>query len=217
MKKKAEAVSIIGGADGPTSIFLAGTLSGKKPFTQRVRQNIYRYRRRRAEKKIYAAPHTLQEVIAYAKRSCRAVELPKASRVYQEQYACAKEALILAHRPELLGSAARIARPEALNQETAAAFYRQLQARSEMAARIPDSEMPMEFHIYEIRIQGGRMQLELDYRWELFGLSYSGDKKAMKQLKKIARELSLYYGVSEEDIRNKTKRYSSLLTTLSSG
>lgn len=32
----------------------------------------------------------------------------------------------------------------------------------------------------------------------------------------IARDLYSYYGVTEEDIRNKTKRYSSLVTNLSS-
>ena len=34
--------------------------------------------------------------------------------------------------------------------------------------------------------------------------------------KKIARDLYCYYGVSEEDIKNRTKRYSSLVTELSS-
>lgn len=213
---KEEAVSIIGGADGPTSIFLAGKLSGKKPFKQRVRQCMYQFRRRRAEKKICAAPHTLREVAAYAKRSYQAVEMPKTKRAYIEQYACAKEALILQHKPELLGSAAQITRPDVLNGESAAKFYHQIQKRSEMAAKIPDSEMPMEFHIYEIYIKGGRMELELDFRWEIFGISYSGNKKSMKQLKKMARELYLYYGVSREDMKNKTKRYASLLAALSS-
>ena len=38
----------------------------------------------------------------------------------------------------------------------------------------------------------------------------------MKKFKKIARDLYSYYGVTEKDIRNKTKRYSSLVTNLSS-
>ena len=39
---------------------------------------------------------------------------------------------------------------------------------------------------------------------------------AIKRFKKIARNLYCYYGVSEEDIKNRTKRYSSLVTELSS-
>ena len=38
----------------------------------------------------------------------------------------------------------------------------------------------------------------------------------MKKFKKIARDLYSYYGVTEEDIINKTERYSSLVTSLSS-
>jgi len=47
-------------------------------------------------------------------------------------------------------------------------------------------------------------------------MSYSGNKAVMKKFKKISRDLYSYYGVTEEDIKNKTKRYSSLVTNLSS-
>ena len=48
------------------------------------------------------------------------------------------------------------------------------------------------------------------------GMSYSGNKAVMKKFKKISRDLYSYYGVTEKDIKNKTKRYSSLVTNLSS-
>ena len=76
-------------------------------------------------------------------------------------------------------------------------------------------EMPMDFHIYEVQQGRARLELEIDYRWKIFGISYSGSKKEMKQFKRIARDLYLYYGVSKEDISNKTDRYHSLLATLS--
>lgn len=47
-------------------------------------------------------------------------------------------------------------------------------------------------------------------------MSYSGNKAVMKKFKKIVRDLYGYYGVTEEDIINKTERYSSLVTSLSS-
>ena len=58
--------------------------------------------------------------------------------------------------------------------------------------------------------------MEIDYTWNIFGMSYSGNKAVMKKFKKIARDLYGYYGVTEEDIVNKTERYSSLVTSLSS-
>ncbi len=217
MDRKEKEVSIIGGADGPTSIFLAGKFPGEqpRPLKWRIRQCIYHYRRKRAAKKVSANPHTLKQVAAYAKKKYHAAEIPKTKRQYAEQYKSAKEGLILTHKPQLLGSLQEIACPDVLDKKAAKELLRQSQLRSKMAAKVPDSEMPMDFHIFQIRIAGGQMEIAMDYRWGLFGPSYSGDKKAMKKLKKIARELYLYYGVSQEDIQNKTQRYLSLLSAIS--
>ena len=43
-----------------------------------------------------------------------------------------------------------------------------------------------------------------------------GNKKVMKQFEKISKDLYIYYGVSEDDIKKKTERYLSLVTALSS-
>ncbi len=212
---KAETVTIIGGADGPTSVFMAGSSGAEKSLKERVRQRIYQYRRRRVEKRICAGSHTLEEVAAYAKRKYRAAEIPRTKRRYVESHASAKEGLIIKHKPQLLGSLGEITRPEVFNEESAEELYRQIQLRSERAAKIPDREMPMDFHVYSIRVKGGRMEMELDFKWSIFSMSYSGNKKAMKWLKKIDRDLHVYYGVSQEDIKNRTKRYSSLVTALS--
>ena len=212
--KKCSSVSIIGGADGPTSVFLVGKWK-KKPLRERVRQFIYQYRRRRAKKSICAAPHTLEELVDYANKRYFAAEIPKTKKKYIEQYASAKEGLIIMQRPDLLDGLGEIARPDVWKEETAREMLRQIQIRSERIAQIPDEEMPMDFHIYEIRIEGGWMEMEIDYQWDIFSMSYSGDKKSMKALKEIVRDLYVYYGVSGEDIKNETKRYSALLNVLS--
>lgn len=72
--KEGEALSIIGGADGPTSVFIAGK-SGKKPLKARVKGFFYQCRRRRVEKRIVPGAHTLQEVVVYAKEKYQAVEM----------------------------------------------------------------------------------------------------------------------------------------------
>ena len=189
MKEKSKnAISIIGGADGPTSIFIAGH-SKKQPLKIRIKNSIYRYKRKKVEKTIVANSHSLSETVQYAKDKYELTETAPADREYIEQIKCLKESLILQYEPELLG---------------------------EMIAEMPDSIIPMDFHLYKIRIDDDFLEMEIDYTWNIFGMSYSGNKAVMKKFKKISRDLYSYYGVTEEDIKNKTKRYSSLVTNLSS-
>ena len=65
-QKSKNGVSIIGGADGPTSIFIAGP-SEKQPLKVRIKNGIYRYKRIKVEKTIVANPHSLSETVQYAK------------------------------------------------------------------------------------------------------------------------------------------------------
>ena len=215
MKEKSQnTVSIIGGADGPTSVFIAGR-SGKKPLKVRIRNCIYKYKQGRAEKKIVPGAHSLEEVVAYAKDNYDVMEMDGSRKQYVEQRKNLKENLVIRYKPELSGDMKELSKPDIYNKETLRKFFDQIQERSEMIAEIPDSEIRMDFHIYEIKIGDNYLEMEIDYNWNIFTVSYCGEKKAMKQLKKIARDLYIYYGVSEEDIRKRTERYSALLAILS--
>jgi len=143
------AVAIIGGADGPTSVFVAGRIK-RIPFKHRVKNRIYKWKSKRAAKQIFASPRSLAEVIAYAVNKYDARKVEEA-----------------------------------------------------------------DFHLYEINFEDGRLEMEVDYRRNALGISYSGKKKAVKRMQEIARDLYLYYGVSEEDICEKSERYHSLLAMLS--
>ena len=213
--KAAESISIIGGADGPTSIFLAGR-SGKRPLKIRIRNRIFQLRRNRIARRIRPNAPTLREVAVFMKKHYGAVELSRESREYKEQKECLKGSLMIEHRPELLGGLSAIPRPRVYEEASIRKLYDRLQRQRERIAQIPDEQFPMDFHVYRIRLGGGRMEIEIDYQWETFGISYSGNKKEMRKLRRISRRLYIYYGVSEEDIRNCSKRYSSLLTVLAS-
>lgn len=152
-------IGIIGGADGPTSVYVAGKKK-RIPLKNRIRNKIYRWKRKRAEKKITAGARTLEEVVSYAVQKYNAVEAEIPRKMYELQN-------------------------------------------------------DMDFHIYEINMRDGRMEIEVNYDKNVFGISYSGSKKVIMQMKEIAKDLYLYYGVSEEDIRNKSVRYHSLLAILS--
>ncbi len=62
MDKVASSVSIIGGADGPTSIFIAGK-GGKVKLRTRIQNYFLKIRRNRIKKQITTNPHTLEEVV----------------------------------------------------------------------------------------------------------------------------------------------------------
>jgi hypothetical protein len=216
MKAKSKSgVSIIGGADGPTSIFIAGRTQ-KKPLKVRIRNIIYRFRRKIVEKKVVAGEHTLDELVQYAKNSYHLMETNSAEKKYIEQQKKLKESLILQHKPEVLGEMKDIPKPDISNEKSIREYLCKIEARSEMIAKMPDNVIPMNFHLYEIRIGDDYLEMDIDYIWNIFGISYSGNKKVMKQFKKISKDLYIYYGVSEDDIKKKTERYLSLVTALSS-
>lgn len=206
--KRDNAVSIIGGADGPTSVFIAGR-SGKRPLKVRVKNYIYKCKSNRAKKKISAGTHTLEEVAAYAMERYKAVEVDTSQRKYIEQRGYLKEGLILRYKPELAEEMKDISEPDISNEASVKEFLRQMELRRERIAKIPDSEMPMDYHMYEIKEGDNSLEMEIDYSWNVFQISYTGN------FRKISQDLYLYYGVNEVDIKEKTERYSSLLAVLS--
>ena len=216
MKGKSKSgVSIIGGADGPTSIFIAGRAQ-KRPLKVRIRSILYRFKRKRAEKKVVAGEHTLDELVQYAKNSYNLIETNSTERKYIEQQNNLKESLILQHKPEILGEMKDIPKPNIYNEKSIREYLYKIEARREMIAEMPDNVIPMNFHLYEIRIGDDSLEMNIDYIWNIFVISYSGNKKVMKQFQKISKDLYIFYGVSEDDIKKKTERYLSLVTALSS-
>lgn len=213
-KSGVSSVSIIGGADGPTSFFIAGK-SKKFKLSERIKRTFYQGKRKRVERKIAADPHTLEEVVKYIKSMYGAREISKRSYSYLEQYKSLKASLILQHRPELMGELAEIRKPKVYNEKTLKRFQSRMEQRIKKAESIPDKEFPMNFHVYKIRIsKSGEMQICVDMIWDVISYSCSGNQEDMKKLKRILKKICCYYGVTKEDIENRSKRYSSLVTTL---
>ena len=216
MGRGAGSVSIIGGADGPTSIFIAGK-GGKVKLTTRIQNYLRRLKRNRIKKRITANPHTLEEVVEWLKREHGAVEVSQQSHNYMEQKQFLKASLIMRHRPDLLGELINLEPPEGEDVEALKAFCEKIQERRNRAAEIADDIFPIDFHIYEIKwSENDRMRIGVETVWQVLDGSFSGDKKTRKQLEKLFKRLYLYYGVTAEDIKNETERYKSLLGVLCS-
>ncbi|MDE6318430.1 MAG: sodium ion-translocating decarboxylase subunit beta [Lachnospiraceae bacterium] len=216
MGKVASSVSIIGGADGPTSIFIAGK-GGKVKLTTRIQNYFRKIKRNRIKKRITANPHTLEEVVEWLKREHGAVEVSRQSHNYLEQKQSLKASLIMRHRPDLLGGLMNLEPPAGEDVEALKAFMEQIQERCDRAAEIADDIFSIDFHIYEIIWpENGRMRIGVETVWQVLDGSFSGNKKTMKQLRKLYKKIFLYYGVTVEDIKNETERYKSLLGVLCS-
>lgn len=216
--KKAQAVSVIGGADGPTSVFLVGRKSGVKPgLKQRVEQYLYRRKRARVKRSITAASHTLEETCQYMTQRYHAREVSEKARRYQEEYHSLRESMILREKPELLGEAGKLQRPKAMDEASLREFWAQIEKRGELVRSLPEDIFPLDFHIYQIRLSGkGELFVTIEKTSGLLACSYSGSKREMKVLKSIARNIYRYYGVTSQDIRQETERYQSFVAALSS-
>ena len=213
MKNKSN-ITIVGGADGPTSVFLVGK-TGKHSLKDRVDSYLYQKKRDYVMKKIAPGAHSLEDVIFYIKEKYGATEVPETEHQYIEKKKGLKESLIIQNRPDLLGDMAEVQPPENMTEETLKQMFKQLDERSRFVETIPDEEMPMDYHIFEFRVGKGRMDIEIDLKWDILGCSYSGSKKAMKKMREISKEIYLYYGVTQEDICNQTTRYKELIGILS--
>ena len=110
---------------------------------------------------------------------------------------------------------AEITPPKEMTKEAITQMLKLVQKRSDFIETIPEEEMPMDYHVYDIRLGKGRMDVNIDFKWDFLNYSYSGNKKEMKQLAEIAKDIHLYYGVTEDDIRNQTSRYKDLVGMLS--
>lgn len=208
-KRLKEAVSVISGEDGPTSIFIAG--HRKKPgFVNHIRNLKYKRKREKIEKGIQEGSHSLEEVVLYIQNTYGAREMPQDSHSYMEEKKCLKESLILKHKPELLGDKADVKSPDSYDEESMKEFWKQIKERSKMVENIADEMMPMDLHLYYIKIPDtGELVITIDTVWAIFACSYSG-----KSMKQIAKDIYMYYGVTKEDIINRSERYLALVTVL---
>ena len=101
MGKGAGSVSIIGGSDGPTSIFIAGK-GGKVKLTTRIQNYFRKLKRNRVKKRITANSHTLEEVMEMLKREYGAEEVSQQSHNYLEQRKRLKASLIMRDRKSVV-------------------------------------------------------------------------------------------------------------------
>jgi len=221
MGKAAKSYSIIGGADGPTLVFIVG--HKEKNIFKRIKMNVLNKKHKKkselAKKSIVPGAHTMEETIRYMKQRYAAVEADSSYIHYKEWKKNMKYCLIQREKPELLGEEKKIFPPGDFNDEQAVReWQRQTDEWTSECQRkadvIPYEVFPIDYHLFIInKGEHGTLIIELDTFYPNLYVSYSGNKKIMEP---ILKDIHIYFGVSQEDIDYRTDRYKMLLAVLSS-
>lgn len=213
MSKKAEAVSIIGGADGPTSVFVV-----KKGAKQNLKQKIarWKYNRKRAyiERTLKPEGHTLDEVMEYLVNTYGFVKLDADSDEVREEYRQMRASFILQYAPELLGEYATIPSLKSTSQEDVKAQIALIEERMKKASEIPVSMFDIDMYKFVKQYDdiNERVHIIIEKKYGYIGGGACGRKN---EFRKIYKDIHRYYGVTKEDIEQKTARYEDIVRTLS--
>lgn len=214
--KGAAEYSIIGGADGPTSIFIAGKTDNKEKKLERERKL------EKLKKTIPADPHTLDELEEYLVKTYQGERLSEEQEETVHEKEAMRQTLILTKRPELLSTPEPSPIDQKASKKEQMAFIEQIQKRFEEAEKISEEEFPIDFRVYRIYLNGGAeqahnssldVQIEKNYEILQVSMQYQG-KEEEEKLKNIIKDIYRYYGVSEEDKEKGSERFLMLATIL---
>ncbi len=211
-----EHFEIIGGADGPTSIFICDK-SKKQTLSQRLMSFLYRIKRWFIEKSIRPGVHSLDEVEEYIKSRYGFVEVDRTE--FEFEYEETRTAFLFKYRSDLAQG-----RDIDLDfditddaEEMLIRLNEKIKKEKEIADSIPRDVFDIDFHKY---VKKGKdnddsMHIIIEKNNDYLAAGAQGSKKFMKMFNSVYKDIYKYYGVSEEDIQNKTERYKDLVIELS--
>lgn len=213
-RKRVSATTIIGGSDGPTSIFLVGNKGGKLSLRQKLKRVCYKVRKKRAEKSIKADAHTMDQVCEYIVNELGYIEVDKSESRYKEEYREMRASFLMQYKPELLGELAEIPKLEKHDEESLRHFFEQLEMRKKAAESISTDLFDIDLHIFAKMTNNLESSFTIEKNYELISSSSSGSKREMKKFEKLFRKVYMYYGVTQKDIDEYTRRYEELVRVL---
>lgn len=204
----------IGKPDGPTAYFILGGKNQKPTLKQRYQKWRFDMRKSRAAKRVKANPHTLDEVCEYIKSKHGFVELPAESEAYQREYREMRAGFLMQYAPELLGEQRNRLELQGHSEEEIKQFMEAVEARKQLALKVPKEDFDIEFRLFRKQIGDGEMHVPIEKRYAYLGGGASGSTKTVREFHKVYKDIYRYYGVTQEDIDSKSKRYEELLRRL---
>lgn len=203
--------TVIGGADGPTAVFLAVTYRGLR---KRVRQRRQRQDMKRRTAGLTPNAHTTEEMKIYLTETYGAVPLPEDSEEYGFYYRAMKSTLAFKEKPELLKTPEPkpplkkfLGQPE---PEVLRAYTEAVEQRFKEAEELPEELFPMSFSVWRFPVvkngeKLGEVTVELEDVRQQIGLSYA-NFKGREEPEEISKDIIRYFGVSLEDIETCSER-----------
>ena len=210
--KKAKSVDMIGKPDGPTSYWVIDR-NRKVTFKQKIQKLRFDLKKKWIEKHISANGHTLDEVCRYVQEKYGFREVTGASAGVQYEYEEMRASFMMTYAPELLGEYAKHPQLKGHSEKEIREFMAQIEARKEVAKNVPKEIFDIDFHKYQKKSGDTEQHIIIEKKYEYIGGGASG-KKAIKEFNRIYKDVYRYYGVTEMDIKNKTKRYDMVIRTL---
>ena len=212
--KEVSTVSIVRD-DKPTSFFLVGRNNSKLTPKQKIKKFLYDVRKKRIAKSLKANPHSMEQVADYIVTELGFSEVDKTKTEYKTEYFQMRASFILQYKPELLGDLAEAPKLENHEEETIELFMEQIEQRQKAAENIPPDIFDIDLHIYEKGDGNNQSRITVEKNYGYIGGSASGSKNGfMREFDKTFRKVYQYYGVTQKDIDNNTKRYIELVKTL---
>ena len=201
----------IGSSDGPTAVFVAGR---NITFKQKVQRFINQTRRNHIAKSITADAHTLDEVCDYIVRILGYRELEANQQDYKEEYDNLRASYILQYKPELLGDLANIPDLAEDTEEAINEYLEMIKNRQDATKDISKELFDIDFHKF-IREEGdNESHFVIEKTHDYIGGGASGNTKTVRRHNREFKQVYRYYGVSQEDIDNKTERFEEVVMTL---
>lgn len=214
MSENSSAEKKIGKPDGPTAYFVIGGKNRKPTLKQRFQRWRFDKKKARAAKKVKANPHTLDEVCEYIKTTLGFDELSQESKVYQHEYKELRVGFLIQHAPHLLGEHSKRPQLAGESEEEIREFMDAVEAQKQVALQVPKEDFDIDFRMFKKKLGDSEQHVLIEKRYAYIGGGASGNTKTVKQFKKVFRAVHRYYGVTKEDIENKTRRYEDYLRQL---
>lgn len=216
MKKSVQAASVIGGADGPTSVFVLKRNS-KRTLRQKVERTKNKIKRTYIEKTIKPESHNLDEVMEYIVNKHGFTRLDDDTDEVKEEYNQMRASFLMKYAPDLLGEYAEIPQLKSESLEDVQAHLEQIQKRMKKASEISVTEFDIDFHKYKRTFDdiNDNIHIVIEKKHAYIGGGATGNKKVIKKFRHILKDIYRYYGVTKEDIENKSERYKDVVRNLS--
>ena len=209
-----EEITRIEGSDGPTAVFIGGRNKGKISLKHRIQRFVNKSRRAYIEKTIKADPHTLDQVSQYMVDILGYREISPKQPEYQEEYNDLRASYILQYRPELLGDLAYIPDLEDHTEETIKEYLDLLKSQQEAAKDVPTEIFDIDFHKFIKEDGDNESHFIIEKSRNYIGGGASGNTATIRKHNREFKQVYRYYGVSQEDIDNKTDRFKEVVRML---